>query len=148
MSKVHLPIKTTFGRPKGGRIRQVSLYCMSYNNEIWYKGVLHQDIFDKQTVTSLQTTTNSLRQQTLVNNVSACNFLMLCCPTMMFGILVQYTIIQVFKQQLLQTITHVYYTKTYSTNQQQKVCKQQQTAVGKKNFLFIFVAITPLYYVQ
>ena len=26
MSKVHLSIKTIFGRPKGGRIRQVSLY--------------------------------------------------------------------------------------------------------------------------
>ena len=26
MSKVHLSIKTTFGHPKGGRIRQVSLY--------------------------------------------------------------------------------------------------------------------------
>ena len=25
MSKVHLSIKTTFGRPKGGRIKQVSL---------------------------------------------------------------------------------------------------------------------------
>ena len=26
MSKAHLSIKTTFGHPKGGRIRQVSLY--------------------------------------------------------------------------------------------------------------------------
>ena len=26
MSKVHLSIKTIFGRPKGGHIRQVSLY--------------------------------------------------------------------------------------------------------------------------
>ena len=40
---------------------------------------------------------------------------------------------------------HVYYTKTYSTNQQQ-VCKQQQTASGNKNLLFMFVAITRLYY--
>ena len=28
MSKVHLSIKTTFGRPKGGCIRQVSLYIV------------------------------------------------------------------------------------------------------------------------
>ena len=28
MSKVHLSIRTIFGRPKGGRIRQVSLYLI------------------------------------------------------------------------------------------------------------------------
>ena len=31
MSKVHLSIKTTFGCPKSGRIRQVSLYYYNYS---------------------------------------------------------------------------------------------------------------------
>ena len=38
MSKVHLSIKTIFGRPKGGRIRQVSLYNES--TEVQTLGVI------------------------------------------------------------------------------------------------------------
>ena len=39
MSKVHLSIKTTFGCPKGGRIRQVLLYVV--NDYVGQRGRAH-----------------------------------------------------------------------------------------------------------